>query len=121
MSSRGVMMMVTNDNGNLNARMRRGGGRGVPDIDSYQWPETKPPFNAGSVRVAPDGTAWVGRYVSAGERPLIDVFDGGGNHVAVIQLPAGREVVGFGSGSVFLARGDDLGFMWLERYERPSL
>lgn len=121
MSARGVMMMVTNDNGNLNARMRRGGGRGGADVDSYEWPETKPPFDAGSARVAPDGTLWVSRYVSAGDRPLIDVFDADGNWMAAIELPERREIVGFGEGSIYLARGDDLGFMWLERYERPTL
>lgn len=120
-SSRGVMMMVTNDNGNLNARMQRGGGRGGPDLDSYAWPDTKPPFDAESVRVAPDGHLWVGRSVPAGDRALVDVFDARGNRVAVIELPDDREVVGFGRGSVYLARGDDLGFMWLERYGRPSL
>ena len=119
MSSRGVMMMVTNNNGNLNARMRRGGGRGVPDIDSYQWPETKPAFDAGSVRVDPDGHVWVGRYVSAGDPPVMDVFDETGARVAVVELPDGREVVGFGPASVYLARADDLGFMWLERFDRP--
>jgi hypothetical protein len=120
MSARGVMMMVTNENGNLSASMRRGGGRGGPAIDSYQWPETKPPFEAGSVRVAPDGHVWVNRYVPAGDPPIIDVFDARGRRVAVLELPERREVVGFGEASVYLARGDDLGFMWLEKYDHPS-
>lgn len=121
MASRGVMMMVTDDGGSINARMRRGGGRGGPDLDSLQWPETKPPFDPERVRVAPDGHLWVSRHVPAGARPLIDVFDAEGRRVAVIELPERREVVGFGAGSVYLARGDDLGFSWLERYDRPSL
>ncbi len=120
-AARGVMMAVTNQNGNLSARMRRGGGRGVPSIDGYEWPETKPPFEPGSAVVAPDGDLWVMRSVAAGERPLIDVFDANGRHRGAVALPEGREVVGFGEGSVYLARGDDLGFQWLERYDRPEL
>lgn len=120
MAARGVMMMVTNDNGNLNASMRRGaGGRGAPSLDGFQWPETKPPFDASTVRASPDGRLWVTRHVAAGDRPLIDIFDSGGRHVAMITLPADRELVGFGTRSMYLARSDDLGFQWLERYERP--
>ena len=122
MASRGVMMMVTNDNGTLNASMRRGGGgRGAPSADRFQWPETKPPFDPDGVDVAPDGYLWVTRHVAAGDRPLVDVFDSAGRHVATVELPQGREVVGFGESSIYLGRGDELGFQWLERYERPAL
>ena len=79
------------------------------------------PFESGSPRVAPDGNLWVSRYVPAGDRPLIDVFDAEGHPIAIVELPEEREIVGFGDGSVYLARGDDLGFMWLERYRRPEL
>ncbi len=121
MAATGLMMMVTNDNGQMNARMRRGGGRGVPSLDRFQWPEVKPPFVPGSVRVDSQGYAWVERYVAAGERPVLDVFDGEGRHVGAVTIPAGCSLTGFGDGTIYLTRGDDLGFQWLERYDRPSI
>jgi hypothetical protein len=121
MAATGLMMMVTNDNGQMNARMRRGGGRGVPSLDRFQWPEVKPPFVPGSVRVDSQGNVWVERYVAAGERPVLDVFDGAGRHIAVVTIPAGCSLTGFGDGTVYLTRRDDLGFQWLERYDRPAI
>lgn len=120
-ASRGVMMAVTNQNGNVSARMRRGGAPGVPAVDEYQWPETKPPFEAGSARVTPAGQLWVARSVPAGERPTVDVFDGDGRLCGSVVLPIERTVVGFGRNAVYLARTDELGFQWLERYDRPEL
>ena len=120
MAASGMMMMVTNDNGQMNVRMRRGGGR-TPGVDRFQWPETKPPFAAQSVRVGPQGHVWVERHVAAGERPVVDVFDGAGRHVASVTIPVRCSIRGFGDGTVYLTRRDDLGFQWLERYDRPAI
>jgi hypothetical protein len=120
-AANGLMMMVTNENGQMNARMRRGGGRGAPSVDRFQWPEEKPPFDPDGVNIAPDDRLWVARYEPAGDPPVIDVFDRRGQHVGTVVLPEGRYVIGFGEESVYLARRDDLGFQWLERYERPEI
>lgn len=122
LASAGLMMMITNNNGQLRASMRRGGapGRGGPDIDRFEWPETKPPFAASAVEVAPDGRLWVGRHVDAADRPEYDVFDGSGRRVGIVRLPAGRSLVGFGPVSVYVSRRDELDFQWLERYDLPS-
>ena len=120
MAASGMMMMVTNDNGQMNARMRRGSGR-TPDVDGFEWPEVKPPFESGSVRVDPMGYAWVERHVAAGERPVLDVFDATGERVASVAIPVRCSLRGFGDGTLYLTRRDDLGFQWLERYPRPSI
>ena len=120
-AANGMMMMVTNENGNMNARMRRGGGGGAPSVDRFQWPETKPPFAPQSVRVGPLGRVWVERYVAAGERPVLDVFDGSGKRVGVVTIPVDCSIGGFGDGTVYLIRRDDLGFQWLERYDLPAI
>jgi hypothetical protein len=120
MAASGMMMMVTNDNGQMNARMRRGGGR-TPDVDGFEWPEVKPPFEPGSVRVDPLGYAWVERHVPAGEKPVLDVFDAVGNRVASVTIPARCSLRAFGEGTLYITRRDDLGFQWLERYARPSI
>jgi hypothetical protein len=120
LAANGMMMMVTNDNGQMNARMRRGGGR-EPEVDQFEWPDVKPPFDPGSVRVDPMGYAWVERHVPAGDRPVLDVFDPAGGLVASVAIPLRSSLRGFGDGSLYVTRRDDLGFQWLERYDRPSL
>lgn len=120
LAANGMMMMVSNENGVMNASMRRGGGR-APGVDRFEWPEVKPPFNPGSVRVDPLGYLWVERYVPAGDAPVLDVFDGGGDLVASVTIPHRSSLRGFGEGTLYLTRWDDLGFQWLERYGRPSI
>ncbi|MCL7958601.1 MAG: hypothetical protein M8861_00265 [marine benthic group bacterium] len=120
LAANGMMMMVTNDNGVMNASMRRGGGR-TPGVDRFEWPEVKPPFDPGSVRVDPAGYVWVERHVPAGDSPVLDVFDGNGERVASVTIPVRSSLRGFGDGTLYLTRWDDLGFQWLERYERPSI
>lgn len=120
LAANGMMMMVTNDNGQMNASMRRGGGR-TPGVDQFEWPEIKPPFVPESVRVDPAGYVWVERHVPAGDAPVLDVFDGEGGRVASVVIPVRSSLRGFGVGTLYLTRWDDLGFQWLERYERPSI
>ena len=120
LAANGMMMMVSNENGAMNASMRRGGGR-TPAVDRFEWPALKPPFDPGSVRVDPLGYVWVERYVPAGEAPVLDVFDGEGNRVASVAIPVRSSLRAFGDGTLYLTRRDDLGFQWLERYERPSI
>jgi hypothetical protein len=71
--------------------------------------------------VDPLGHVWVERYVAAGERPVVDVFDGSAERVGVVTIPVDCSVGGFGDGTVYLIRRDDLGFQWLERYDRPAI
>lgn len=120
LAANGMMMMVTNENGAMSASMRRGGGR-TPSVDRFQWPDVKPPFAPESVRVDADGFAWVERHVPAGDRPVLDVFDAEGRHVGAVTIPARSSLRGFGDGTLYLTRRDDLGFQWLERYDRPSM
>jgi hypothetical protein len=120
LAASGMMMMVTDENGQVNASMRRGGGR-TPAVDRFEWPEFKPPFVPESVRVDPLGYVWVERYVRAGDPTLFDVFDGTGRRVAEVEAPPRSSLRGFGDGTLYLTRWDDLGFRWLSRYERPSI
>jgi hypothetical protein len=47
---------------------------------------------------------------------LSDVFDREERLIERVRLQPGRSVVGFGSGTVYATREDDLGLLWLERY-----
>lgn len=103
--------------GRRSMQLSRGTSRGgESDIESFEWPNTMPPFRAGRTVVAPDGNVWVERYVSADARPIIDVFDPRGEKVTEIELPLGRRVVSFGANHVYLVRKDEVDLRWLERY-----
>jgi sugar lactone lactonase YvrE len=73
------------------------------------------------VRVDSQGYVWVERHVPAGDSPVLDVFDGAGDPVGSIEIPVRSSLRGFGDGTLYLTRWDDLGFQWLERYGRPSI
>ncbi len=114
-----VRIEATSD-GTRNMALSRGGGGGRgPQPPPAEWPDVAPAFRYGRSIVAPAGDLWVERYVPAGQQALIDVFDGTGKKVREIRLPVGCRVVGFGRGTVYLARTDQDDLQWLERYRIP--
>ena len=111
---------IESENGRMRTTFSRG-GRGEPDPDDFEWPETKPAFPAGALSVGSDGNVWLLRYTEAGDPPTYDVLDMQGNRLGSVVLPEDRTLEGFGNGSIYLSRTDDLDFVWLERYELPTL
>ncbi len=99
---------------------RMSGSDRQADPGDLEWPDVKPAFPAGAVRIDATGRAWVLRYGRAGDAPVYDVFDPAGRRIAQVELPEGRRLVGFGEGSLYLSRTDDLDFAWLEKYETPA-
>ena len=84
-----------------------------------QWPEVKPPFLDAAVRVAPDGNVWVLRTRAWDDSiPTFDVFDAAGRVVERVALPKRTKLVGFGKGTVYLARTDEDDLVWLQRVRR---
>jgi hypothetical protein len=81
-----------------------------------QFPEFKGPFVSGSAVGAPNGQIWVSRHVPAGTPPTYDVFDNTGKVVTHVVLPQKTRLVGFGNGTVYLARVDDDDLLYLQRY-----
>ncbi len=121
LATNGLSVAVSIDNGRRQTAFSRGGRGGGSATDSYDWPETKPAFRSTGVRVSQAGDAWVERHVPAGEARTFDVFGSDGNLKARVRLPANRELMAFGDGTVYLIRLDEFDFNWLERYELPSL
>ena len=116
--SNGLGIMIGMDNGRRSVSFGRGGNMGPPpNVDEYDWPDTKPPFLASAVTVSPDGNAWVRRSTKAGEPQRFDVFDASGNRTGEVVLPAQRRLLGFGDGVVYLAYVDEDDLQWLERYD----
>jgi hypothetical protein len=119
--SGGLMVMVTEENGVRNTNFRRGGRPPGMDLDSFEWPETKPAFVPRGTFVDFAGRVWVRRNVMAGEPPLYDVFGPDGRRSGQVELPPGRRLLGFSRDYVYMARTDELDFQWLERYPEPAV
>jgi len=100
-----------------------GGARALrpqrPNVDEYEWPAAKPPFERQSVYVTPEGELWVLTSQRAGaKRQRFDVMDGQGRLVRRVELADGRRLVGFGRGTLYTVRRDADDLEWLERYQR---
>lgn len=108
-------MSVRNENGRVTVAPSSGA---VPPMDpDIVWPVTKPPFPGGAARGASNGTLWVLRSRPADDKiPTYDIFDGSGNLVRQVRLPANTRFVAFGKGVVYLARQDADDLEYLERY-----
>lgn len=46
----------------------------------------------------------------------MDILNSVGERVGSVALPEGRRLIGFGVGTVYLTRVDEVGLAWLERY-----
>ena len=90
-----------------------------PYTEPPEWPPTLQAFGRKAPTFAPDGLLWVKRNTKAGAPPLYDVFDRAGKLAFQLELPPKTKVVGFGRGSVYLARVDDDDLHFLQRYKLP--
>jgi len=110
---------VTSVNGNITTAFRRGmrGQSDEPNVDGLDWPNSLPAFQASGILVSRSGNMWVERFVSAGDAPVYDVFNDRAELEKRVVLPAGRSVVGFGDGVVYLVRYDEFDLQWLEKYQ----
>jgi hypothetical protein len=113
----GIRVNMQNINGQVTMAFGRGGNPDQEEDDAIaatEWPAAKPPFSA--VFVSPTGEAWVERSVPAGAPRVMDVFDAAGVLKTRVVLPAGRRLVGFGNGVVYLRHSDASDLEHLERY-----
>jgi hypothetical protein len=85
-----------------------------------EWPEYLPAFPQGAVSYATDGMVWVRRHTPAGEPPTFDVIDGNGRLAFKVVLPKRARLVGFGNGTVYVARLDEDDLQYLQRYRLPT-
>lgn len=113
-----MSVMMTMDNGRRNVSFGRNGNQNRPDPSEYDWPDSKGPVANNGLYATPEGDVWVRREVPAGEPWLIDVVGRDGTLKEQIRLPAGRRLIGFGNGTVYLANIDQDDLQWLERYRR---
>jgi len=100
-----------------------GGGASAPSApapprdEEYDWPDTKPFFDAASVLMSPAGELWSLRSRAAGDDvPVYDVFNATGTLVRRVTFPVSTRLVGFGQGTVYVARIDEDDLQYLERF-----
>lgn len=102
--------------------LREGGGSGpqrqAPELPDEAFPRMMPPFIAATVLSTPEGEIWIGRSHAATDRTWqYDIFDAAGRLIGTATLRAGAVVVGFGAGTVYVARTDsEDDLVYLERY-----
>jgi hypothetical protein len=90
-------------------------------VNASELPDYRPAIAPGSARADLDDNLWIRTSavrVGAIGGPIYDVVNRKGELVDRVQIPAGRQIVGFGKGGgVYLAARDDRG-AWLERTKR---
>lgn len=89
-------------------------------VSDEEFPKTLPPFVAASVIVTPEGELWIGRSHAASDATWrYDIVDVNGKVAGFAKLAANARVVGFGTGTVYVARTDPTDdLVYLERYRR---
>lgn len=83
------------------------------------WPSSLPAFLPNAVAYASNGTLWVTRVTRSGAAPLYDVFDQAAKRIYQLELPRRTKLVGFGRGTVYLARVDEDDLHYLQRHALP--
>jgi hypothetical protein len=116
--------LTVDDEGVKSMQMARGTSRRgtMPSVNDFAWPETLPVFRGEATLVSPHDEVWIHRMMPAGVPGRIEVFDDLGVRLGFIKIPAWSRVIGFSpSGDpgsiVYVTRTDDMGLVWLERYQ----
>ena len=95
-----------------------GGMAPLTFVQPSELPDYRPAIFAGSARADMDGNLWI--RTSATRKgsvagPIYDVVNRKGELVDRVQIPSGRQIIGFGKGGVvFMLARDDKG-AWIER------
>ncbi|GLC25695.1 hypothetical protein [Roseisolibacter agri] len=93
-------------------------------VDPSELPDYRPPFLANSARADAQGNVWI-RTTAAATAPgalVYDVVNAKGELVDRVQVPAGRQIMGFGpDGSVFLMAREGQGATATTTLERARI
>ncbi len=114
----GLAVMITAGPGEGRSLQLTRGGPGMrPEAEAsdYTFPDLLPPFRGGRNLVPRSGDLWVEGYLPEGAAPTYEVFDPRGVRMGEVELPRGRGLIGFGDGTAYLVRVDDVNLRWLER------
>lgn len=115
---------ATDGGGGIGQRIMAGGPGlamgNVAFVSPAELPDYRPAFSAGASRGDADGNLWIRTTATrAGAAGAIyDVVNRRGELIDRVQLPAGRQVVGFAKGGVVYMLARDGSGAWIERTHR---
>jgi hypothetical protein len=121
------MIVMNFSTGGDGARTRSASGatQNIPPlafVSINEMPDYRPAFTAGAARADADGNLWIRttavRAGSVGGGPVYDVINRKGEVVDRVQVPAGRQIVGFAKGGVVYMQARDDNAAWIERTHR---
>jgi hypothetical protein len=84
-------------------------------------PDYRPAITAGAARADLDGNLWIRTSATRSGAiggPIYDIVNEAGALLDRVQIPAGRQIVGFGKGGVVYMLASDNQSAWLERTKR---
>ncbi|HXT16301.1 MAG TPA: hypothetical protein VN706_11765 [Gemmatimonadaceae bacterium] len=97
----------------------RGGAEAIPTIalaeSTAELPDYLPPFSDFSIHPDSEGNVWIRTTTVVDGRPVYYVVNRSGALVDRVQLPAFREIAGFGNGVLYMTFEDRTGRVHLER------
>lgn len=95
--------------------------RTLAEIDPDRFPDQVPPFEVGYAPASPAGDVWLRVSGSGtGNETVFDLVGRSGTLVRRVSVPGSARVVGFGSGTVYLALRDEVDLEWLVRFGYPG-
>jgi hypothetical protein len=89
-------------------------------VETNEFANRLPPFDAGRVFLAADGELWVQRGRHDRSPAIYDRFSDSGVRIGQAQLASNQALVGIGRRHVYVAATDEDGLQTLERYPRPG-
>jgi hypothetical protein len=121
---RGVVMAFGMVAGGGGGARQSGAAPAMPPmnfVNPSELPDYRPVITQGSAKADLDGNVWIrtsATRAGAVAGPIYDVVNRKGELVDRIQIPSGRQIVGFGKGGVvYMVARDDKG-AWIERTHR---
>ena len=91
-------------------------------VDASDLPDYRPAFSSNAARADWDDNLWIrttATRAGAIAGPIYDVVNRKGELVDRLQIPAGRQIIGFGKDGVVYMVARDGNASWIERAHRP--
>jgi hypothetical protein len=104
--------MVVNDGSGRKVQNMPASALDGPDAPAF--PAFKGPFI--NAVAAPNGQVWVQKHMPFDVPPTYDVIDTAGKVVSRVVLPKKTRLLGFGAGTIYLARSDEDDLQYVQRY-----
>ena len=119
-----IMSFSTGGDGGGARRAAEGAAQSMPPLNfvsASELPDYRPVITAGSAKADVDGNLWIrtsATRAGAIAGPIYDIVNRKGELVERVQVPSGRQIIGFGKGGiVYMMARDDKG-AWIERTHR---